>query len=209
MILEPMKTSNLKITVLLVSLLLGVLWVFTKKAEKPSSTPSPAPAVTQPGGSPTPLSTSTVDLTPDAQGLSKATVTITTARGIIRFKFYPKDAPNTVNRMVELVRKGFYNGLKFHRVESWVIQGGDPTGSGSGGSGQRLKAEFNNRIHKEGSVGMARALDPDSADSQFYIVFGPQPHLDGSYTVFGQVIEGMDVVRKIQRGDAMSSLAIQ
>ena len=150
------------------------------------------------------------DLTVDANGLSKATVVLNTNKGVIRFKFYPKDAPNTVNRIIELINKGFYNGLKFHRVVTgFVVQGGDPQGNGTGGSGQKLKAEFNDRHHLEGTVAMARGQDPDSADSQFYISLGPQPHLDHSYTVFGQVIEGMDVVKKLQIDDKMITVTIE
>jgi cyclophilin family peptidyl-prolyl cis-trans isomerase len=112
--------------------------------------------------------------------------------------------------MVELINQGFYNGLAFHRVEpDFVIQGGDPLGSGMGGSGTKLKAEFNTRKHVEGTVAMARARDPDSADSQFYISLGTHPHLDRNYTVFGQVIEGIDVARKIRVGDKMTSVVIQ
>ncbi|MCM2324169.1 MAG: peptidylprolyl isomerase [Oligoflexia bacterium] len=133
-----------------------------------------------------------------------------TSKGIIRFKFYPQDAPNTVNRIIELVQQGFYNGLTFHRVvPGFVVQGGDPVGNGTGGSGQKLKAEFNNRRHVEGAVAMARAMDPDSADSQFYISLGTHPHLDRSYTVFGQVIEGMDVARKLEKGDKMISVRVE
>ncbi|OFZ78528.1 MAG: hypothetical protein A2583_05420 [Bdellovibrionales bacterium RIFOXYD1_FULL_53_11] len=133
-----------------------------------------------------------------------------TTKGFIKFKFYPKDAPNTVKRMIELINQKFYNGLAFHRVvPGFVIQGGDPLGNGTGGSGQRLKAEFNDRRHIEGTVAMARAADPDSADSQFYIALGTQPHLDRSYTVFGQVIDGLDAVRKIQPGDKMTAVHIE
>lgn len=150
------------------------------------------------------------DLTMDANGLSKATVVLRTNQGVIKYKFYPGDAPNTVNRMIELIQKKFYDGLAFHRVvPGFVIQGGDPLGNGTGGSGQKLKAEFNNRHHVEGAVAMARAQDPDSADSQFYISLGVHPHLDHSYTIFGQVIEGMDVVRKIAVGDKMLSVSIE
>ncbi len=150
------------------------------------------------------------DLTTDANGLSKATVVITTTQGVIKYKFYSSDAPATVKRMVELINQGFYNGLTFHRVEpDFVIQGGDPLGNGMGGSGQKLKAEFNSRKHVEGTVAMARARDPDSADSQFYVALGTLPHLDRNYTVFGQVVEGMDVARKIRVGDKMTSVIIQ
>ena len=150
------------------------------------------------------------DLTVDSAGLSKAVVTIETEKGTIKFRFYSKDAPNTVARMVQLIQSGFYNGLNFHRVvPDFVIQGGDPQGNGTGGSGQKLKAEFNSRKHVEGSVAMARAQDPDSADSQFYIALATIPHLDGGYTVFGQVSEGMGVVKKIVVGDKMTKVTVQ
>jgi len=150
-----------------------------------------------------------IDLSTDENGLSKAVATLSTDKGEIKFKFYTKDAPDTVNRIVELIQSGFYNGIVFHRVEGWVVQTGDPTGTGTGGSGQNIKAEFNNRKHQAGSVGMARTADPDSADSQFYFVFGPQPHLDHNYTVFAQVIEGLDVLKTISRGDKMNSLSVK
>jgi cyclophilin family peptidyl-prolyl cis-trans isomerase len=150
------------------------------------------------------------DLTVDEAGLSKAVVTIETDKGMIKFRFYAKDAPNTVARIVQLIQSNFYNGLTFHRVvPDFVIQGGDPNGNGTGGSGQKLKAEFNSRKHVEGTVAMARANDPDSADSQFYIALGPIPHLDGSYTVFGQVSEGLEVMKKIVIGDKMTKVTVQ
>lgn len=141
---------------------------------------------------------------------------ITTSRGVIKFKFYPKDAPNHVASFIELARAGFYDGTKFHRVEpGFVIQGGDPyskTGAGpvgTGGPGYSLKAEFNDRPHIEGTVAMARSQSPDSAGSQFYICLAPASFLDGQYTVFGQVIEGMDVVKATQVGDVMESVRIE
>lgn len=150
------------------------------------------------------------DLTVDEQGMSKATVVIETNKGTIKYKFYPNDAPKTVSRIVELINSGFYDGLIFHRViPGFVIQGGDPRGDGTGGSGQNLPAEFNSRKHIEGTVAMARAADPDSADSQFYITHAPQKHLDNNYTVFGQVIEGMDVVRAIRAGDKMTNVYVE
>jgi cyclophilin family peptidyl-prolyl cis-trans isomerase len=146
----------------------------------------------------------------DANGLSKASAVIQTTRGKIVFKFYTKDAPKTVHRIVELIQKGFYNGLTFHRVvPGFVVQGGDPTGSGMGGSGVKLGAEFNQRLHVPGAVAMARSQDPDSADSQFYISLGTHPHLDHQYTVFGQVIEGQEVANQIQIGDRMTSFTIE
>ena len=159
---------------------------------------------------PVPSSNPSPDLTVDESGLSKATVILTTSQGVIKFKFYPVDAPNTVKRIVELMSQGFYTGLTWHRViPGFVIQGGDPQGTGRGGSGQKLKAEFSNRRHIEGTVAMARGGDKDSADSQFYITLGTFPHLDHSYTVFGQVIEGMEVARKIRIGDKIISMVVQ
>ncbi|MCC7441202.1 MAG: peptidylprolyl isomerase [Bdellovibrionales bacterium] len=159
---------------------------------------------------PAPETNKSPDLSVDGDGLSRAVAQIRTARGNVRFKFYTKDAPKTVERIVQLINEGFYNGLTFHRVvPNFVIQGGDPQGNGTGGSGTRLKAEFNKRQHRAGAVAMARSADPDSADSQFYVTLSPQPHLDQQYTVFGQVIEGMDVVEKIRPGDAMSAVVIE
>ncbi|CAM6054744.1 unnamed protein product [Sphagnum tenellum] len=150
------------------------------------------------------------DLSVDPSGLSKATVVMTTTAGTLKFKFYPNDAHQTVERVIELISKGFYNGLTFHRVvPGFVVQGGDPLGNGTGGSGQKLKAEFNNRRHVEGTLAMARAADPNSADSQFYISLATLPHLDHNYTVFGQVVEGMEVARTLKVGDKMLSFKIE
>jgi len=129
--------------------------------------------------------------------------------GKIVIKFYPKDAPNTVDNFIKLTNKGFYNKLRFHRViPGFMAQGGDPSGNGTGGPGYKIKAEFNSQKHIKGTLAMARSSHPDSAGSQFYICFEPQPHLDGDYTVFGQVIEGMDVVDGIQQGDVMKTITI-
>jgi peptidylprolyl isomerase len=142
-------------------------------------------------------------------GLSQATAVIQTTRGKMKFKFYTKDAPKTAHRIAELIQKGFYNGLTFHRVvPGFVIQGGDPTGTGMGGSGVKLPAEFNSRKHVPGTVAMARAQDPNSGDSQFYICLGTHPQLDGQYTVFGQLIEGQDVAEQIQVGDRMTAVSV-
>ena len=127
----------------------------------------------------------------------------------IRIELYPEDAPKTVENFVTLAKKGFYDGLTFHRVvPDFVVQGGDPKGDGTGGPGYRVKAEFNTQKHVRGTVAMARAQDPDSAGSQFYITYGPTPHLDGSYTVFGRVVAGMEHVDRIKQGDRMRTVAI-
>jgi cyclophilin family peptidyl-prolyl cis-trans isomerase len=135
---------------------------------------------------------------------------IETSKGTIKFRFFSADAPKTCENFITLAGKGFYNGLTFHRVEpNFVIQGGDPNGNGSGGPGYNIKAEFNKNPHLEGTVAMARASDPDSAGSQFYICLAPAPFLDGKYTVFGQVTEGLDVVHKIAIGDRMDKVYIE
>ena len=122
--------------------------------------------------------------------------------GDVVIEMFPEDAPNHVARIKELVRAGFYNGLKFHRViDGFMAQTGCPYGTGTGGSGKKLKAEFNKRPHKRGTVSMARAMMPDSADSQFFICFGDCDWLNGQYTVWGEVTSGMEYVDNIKKGD--------
>lgn len=121
--------------------------------------------------------------------------------GRVTIEMRPDLAPDHVARIKELVREGFYDGVKFHRViEGFMAQTGDPTGTGSGGSGKKLEAEFTQEPHLRGTVSMARAQSPNSADSQFFIVFQPAPHLDGQYTVWGRVIDGMEHVDGLKRG---------
>ena len=113
----------------------------------------------------------------------------------------PDHAPEHVKRIKELINMKFYDGLNFHRViDGFMAQTGDPKGNGTGGSGQNIPAEFNSLPHVRGTVSMARAQDPDSADSQFFICFKDSSFLDGQYTVWGQVVEGMEFVDKIKRG---------
>jgi peptidyl-prolyl cis-trans isomerase B (cyclophilin B) len=127
----------------------------------------------------------------------------------IRMEFYPEDAPKTVENFVTLAKKGFYDNLTFHRVvPDFVVQGGCPKGDGTGGPGHTVKAEFNKQKHVRGTVAMARSQHPDSAGSQFYITYGATPHLDGSYTVFGRVVAGMEHVDRIKQGDRMKSVTI-
>jgi peptidylprolyl isomerase len=122
--------------------------------------------------------------------------------GRVVIQLRPDVAPQTVARIKELARQGFYDGTPFHRViPNFMAQGGDPTGTGTGGSGKRLEAEFSAVKHQRGTVSMARSSDVNSADSQFFICFAPAPHLDGQYTAFGQVVEGMEFVDRIKKGD--------
>ena len=132
-------------------------------------------------------------------------VTIEMENGsIIKIELYPETAPNTVNNFISLVKKGFYNGLIFHRViKGFMIQGGCPEGTGTGGPGYQIIGEFdyngitNTLQHEAGVISMARSMMPNSAGSQFFIMHEKAPHLDGQYAAFGKVIEGMDVVNEI------------
>ena len=136
-------------------------------------------------------------------------IRIETDDGEIIIELYPDVAPNTVANFKALADSTYYDGLIFHRViPGFMAQGGDPEGTGMGGPGYKVKAEFNSRKHTRGTVAMARSQHPDSAGSQFYICFEAQPHLDGQYTVFGQVISGMEVVDKIQVGTVMNKVSV-
>ena len=127
--------------------------------------------------------------------------------GEVVIEMLPDVAPNHVARIKELVREGFYNGLKFHRViDGFMAQTGCPLGNGTGGSGKKLKAEFNTVPHTRGTVSMARAMDPNSADSQFFICFEDAPHLDGQYTVWGKVVRGMEHVDNIKKGGGYNGM---
>lgn len=145
----------------------------------------------------------------DAEPPKSPRVIIEMAAGKIVAELYDKDAPGTVVNFVKLTKQGFYNGLSFHRVvPGFVVQGGDPVGNGTGGPGYTIKDEVNTHKHLTGTVAMAKTSAPNSAGSQFYITLAPQPRLDSGYTVFGQVLEGMDIVMKIKQGDVMKKVTI-
>ncbi len=137
--------------------------------------------------------------------MANPVVTITMANGdVMKAELYPEVAPITVNNFISLIKKNFYDGLTFHRIiPGFMIQGGDPEGIGIGGPGYSIKGEFtmngvpNDLAHTEGVLSMARAMDPNSAGSQFFIMHKTSPHLDGQYAAFGKVIEGLEVVDKI------------
>lgn len=136
-------------------------------------------------------------------------VKIETEHGEMMIELYPDVAPNHVASFKALIAKGYYDGLIFHRViPDFMAQGGDPSGTGRGGPGYTIKAEFNDRKHIRGTLSMARTHDPDSAGSQFFICFVPYPSLDGQYTVFGQVTQGLDVLDKIKPGAVMKKLTV-
>jgi peptidyl-prolyl cis-trans isomerase B (cyclophilin B) len=137
-------------------------------------------------------------------------VTIETNRGIIELELSPHHAPKTVNNFVFLVREGFYDGVIFHRVISdFVIQGGDPTGTGRGGPGYQFEDELkgNPLKHERGAISMANS-GPNTNGSQFFITHSPQPHLNGKHTVFGKVVNGQEVVNAIQQGDRMERVSV-
>jgi len=130
------------------------------------------------------------------------TLILETTQGPVTIKMRPDLAPGHVARITQLVKDGFYNGVVFHRViDGFMAQTGCPHGTGTGGSGKKLKAEFNGEPHVRGTVSMARAANPDSGDSQFFICFGDARFLDGQYTVWGEVTSGMENVDKIKRGE--------
>lgn len=148
------------------------------------------------------------DAAPDLSGTKVAV--IRTERGTIRFVLLDRHAPGHVKNFVILAENGFFDNLPFHRVvPGMLIQGGDPKGDGTGGPGWTVKAEFNDRPFVAGTVGMARASDPDSAGSQWFIALRPMPQWDRTYTVFGHVVEGLDVVRAIRKGDRMLEVRIE
>ena len=134
--------------------------------------------------------------------MSDDRLVLETTQGRVVVAMRPDLAPNHVARIKELVRDGFYDGVVFHRViDGFMAQTGDPTGTGMGGSGRKLKAEFSREPHTRGTVSMARSQSPDSGDSQFFICFEESPWLNGQYTVWGKVVEGMEIIDKIKRGE--------
>ena len=134
------------------------------------------------------------------------TLILETTKGAVSIAMRPDLAPGHVARIKELVRSGFYDGIVFHRViEGFMAQTGCPHGTGTGGSGKKLKAEFSKEKHERGTVSMARAQNPDSGDSQFFICFGEARFLDGQYTVWGEVTQGMENVDRIKRGEPVQN----
>ncbi len=143
--------------------------------------------------------------------MSNSTAVVVTNKGTIELEIDEEWAPGTAANFIELVNKGFYNGLTFHRYEpGFVIQGGDPVGNGTGGSGKQIKLELSgkNRHDVAGTLAMARSSDPHSASCQFYITLAPAAFLDGSYATFGKVTSGMEVVQSLRAGDVMTSVSI-
>ena len=151
--------------------------------------------------------------TPEYKPNGNEIAVITTNKGVIRVQLHGEDAPIHVGNFVELASKGYYDGLTFHRyVPNFVIQGGCPEGTGRGNPGYTIKGEWKtnpHNEHKDGTMAMARSSMPDSAGSQFYFCLGPQPFLDTDYTVFGDTIEGLDIVHELRQGDIMETVRIE
>lgn len=140
------------------------------------------------------------------------TAVLNTNKGVIKFTLDEENAPITAANFIGLAEQNFYDGLTFHRyVPNFVIQGGDPLGTGTGNSGKTIKLETSSPIKHDsaGTVAMARSQNPDSASCQFYITLGATPHLDGSYATFGKVTEGLDVVQQLREGDVMETVTIE
>lgn len=143
--------------------------------------------------------------------MANRTAHINTTKGLIVAELYEEGAPVTAQNFIDLVQKGFYNGLKFHRyVPGFVVQGGDPSGNGTGGSGRSIPLEVSKQLKHDGPgvLSMARSSDPDSASSQFYITLAATPHLDGGYAVFGKVTEGLEHALALREGDKMTEVTI-
>lgn len=204
------KVLLIAIALIVVAGAAAFFWKNKQAAEQTTAITETAQAP-EPAAPTAPAQPSNYDLTTDSEGLSKAVATLTMENGsVVKWRFYTNDAPNTVKRIAQLISEGFYNGIVFHRVEpGFVVQAGDPTGSGAGGSGVKLKAEFNKHKHVAGIVSMARTSDPDSADSQFFIMLGTSEYLDGKYTVIGKVVEGFENVQGIQQGNKIKNFVIQ
>ncbi len=210
-----MKIRNIPRTVLAFVVLAPLVLVAScAGGGEPSS---PKPTSTPEGTSPTPAPTSK----PTPKTYSKPpsmmidtnkqyTATIETSRGKVVLELFAKDVPRTVNNFVFLAREGFYDGTRFHRViDDFMVQGGDPTGTGSGGPGYAFADEFTQHKHIVGTLSMANAGANTNGSQFFIITTNPQPHLDGKHSVFGQLIEGMDVLRQIKQGDTLIKVTIQ
>ena len=180
-------------------------------------TDEPSPTTTPPSPSPVRVETPSIAKPapppvvepPKVVGIHGKQAVVTTSRGELTLEFYADDAPKSTARFLELAQSGFYDGLRFHRVEKGsLVQTGDPTGTGRGGSGVSIPFEENDRRHLIGSVGLARGPDPNSADSQFYICMRSIPELDGEYVIFARVVSGLSVIRRIEEGDVMEQVVV-
>ena len=186
-----------------ISLVLMTLLSLSCGGQSPEKTPAPEPT---PAPKPKTYS-SPPPMTIDTG--KQYTATIETAKGELKLELFASDVPVTVNNFVFLAREGFYNGITFHRIiPGFMAQGGDPTGTGRGSPGYRFADEFTGHTHVTGALSMANA-GPDTNGSQFFITYAPQPQLDGKHSVFGQLTEGMDVLKKLENDDSIIRITIE
>jgi cyclophilin family peptidyl-prolyl cis-trans isomerase len=151
----------------------------------------------------------TQNLRTDSNGLSFAEAKMRTVYGDVIFRFFTKAAPVTTSRIMELIQNKFYDGLVIHRmIPNFILQTGDPTGSGTGGSGLKLQQEISDLQHIKGTIGLAHGHDVNSGDSQFYICLTTLPHLDKKSTIFAQIVEGFDVLTKLSKGDRIIEITL-
>lgn len=197
------RNSLFKIGSLISLSLILMLGGCSEQSPDPIPTPTPTPATPS-----TPKSyTSPPPITIDVD--KTYTAIIETEKGDLVLELFAKDVPMTVNNFVFLARDGFYNNTSFHRViPGFMAQGGDPTGTGTGSPGYKFGDEFSEHKHNTGTLSMANS-GPSSNGCQFFITYAPQPHLDGKHSVFGQLTEGMDILQKIESGDAIKRITIQ
>ncbi len=175
----------------------------SEQSSTPAPVPEPSPATTSAPKSYTAAPPMTIDVK------KNYTAIIETEKGNIVLELFAKDVPMTVNNFVFLARDGFYNNSSFHRViPGFMAQGGDPTGTGTGSPGYKFADEFSEHKHNTGTLSMANS-GPNSNGCQFFITYAPQPHLDGKHSVFGQLIEGMDILNSIESGNAIKRITIQ
>jgi cyclophilin family peptidyl-prolyl cis-trans isomerase len=178
-------------------------------SEKPKETPKTEAAKTEEGTKPNKMELAASVKNKVITLTGKEWARIETNKGAFEATFYPNDAPQSVKNFIRLAEVGFYDGLTFHRyAPDFVIQGGDPLGTGMGNCGWNIPLEVGKPKHITGALGMARSTDPNSNSCQFYVVLNTAPHLDGQYTVFGQVRKGMDVVQQLRMGDVMTKVTI-
>ncbi len=191
----------MKLTILLRiagSIVIGAILFSVSCGQVPEPTPTPAPKP-KTYSAPPPM---TIDTS------KQYTATIETEKGNLVLELFASDVPATVNNFVFLAREGFYNGTTFHRIiPGFMAQGGDPTGTGTGNPGYSFPDEFTKHKHVAGTLSMANS-GPNTNGCQFFITYAPQPHLDGKHSVFGQLIEGMDVLEKIEPGDTIIRITI-
>jgi cyclophilin family peptidyl-prolyl cis-trans isomerase len=208
------RKKNLLISTLALLLLLAGTYHFVGSRaflRAPPPEPPPPPEIVIPEAPPAVPTSTSFDFTVDDFGLSKGRVTLNLNRGKIVVRLFAEKAPLASRRFVQLCQQGFYNGMRFHRrIDKFLVQTGDPTGTGLGGTGEKIPFEENDLKHEKGSVGLAMREGEKFGDSQFYIITHfAQPYLDGRFTLFGRVVDGVEILDGLERGDVIESVRIE